>query len=38
MRCTMLGPYRPLAPYIYFTGAYYLPILLIPLGPELVNP
>jgi len=34
----MLGPYRPLIPYMRSTKAYCLPILLIPLGPKLVNP
>ena len=38
MQYTVLSPYRPLTPYMRSTGAYYLPILLIPLGPKLVNP
>jgi len=34
----MLGPYGPLAPHIYSTGACCLPTLLIPLGLKPVDP
>ena len=38
MRYTILGPYGLLTPHIRSTGTYYLPILLILLGPNLLTP